>query len=531
MGNQQQQTTQVKKVTATELQTYIMVVQAKLTQNRNKRVELIKRKRKEIVACLEDNNLDIAKAKMESLLREEDYITVFDILGPLCEILKEKVTYMLLNDKCPDDLRAPVDTIIYSSTRLEIDEMHKIRDLVGQRYGELYITKANSNTDLLVNVNVVDKLKIKPASDQYLIARLKQLCREEKIDFDFPQEIIAPCMDSFEPLKNPQGNTFEDQFKNYTDMGYNNPNMNYNQIGNPNFNQMGNPSSTQGMNYNSMENPNFQNPSGNYQQSFLPNQNFDQNQNFNQGYGGNNPSFNQNQNLNNNQNFNQGLGGNLNFNQNQNLNNNQNFSQSGSSGFGSNFSQHSSVNPNVNTGQFGKPTTNQNMNMNMNEFTTGGGPNSGSALHGTNPDNKGFPSRSVIMNPGPNMNTNLNSHHEELGSSYNNNSPTLSKTNFSNPYEINKHDDSFNVIKSNQSSYNPYRDDFQNPNQGQDNNISGSSFPRSSVQGKVYTNEQPSTPMGGEDLALPQVHKSTMGTVDELFPKPRNNNSDFPSTK
>ena len=36
-------------------------------------------------------NLDIAKAKMESIIRLEDTITVYDILGPLCEILKERI--------------------------------------------------------------------------------------------------------------------------------------------------------------------------------------------------------------------------------------------------------------------------------------------------------------------------------------------------------------------------------------------------------------------------------------------------------
>jgi hypothetical protein len=506
MGNQQQSSQPTKKVTPTELQTYIMVVQAKLTQNRNKKVEIIKKKRKEIAACLQDNNLDIAKAKMESLLREEDFITVFDILGPLCEILKEKVTYMLMSDKCPDDLRAIVDSLVFASTRLEIDELHKIRALVGNRYGELYITKANSNADQLVNVNVVEKLKIKPASDQYLVARLKQLCREEKIEFDFPQEIIAPIVDSFEPIKNPQGTAFEDQFKNYTDMsGFSNNssnqnmNMNYGQ----NFNTMGEPQNFGGQGYNQI-NPNSNNQF-NYQQSFNPG-NYNLNQNQNQNFNLNHQSFQPNaQNFNyNQQNFQPHP---QNFSQ-PNFSNNPSFSQPGSSGFGSNLNNSTSQS--------------KNMNLNMNEFVTGGGPNTNPNLQ-INPSNKGFPTESVIF-PGPNLQTQFGN--PDLGTSYNNNSPTISKNNFGDSlYEKSNPN---NINPNNQSSYNPYRDDFSDI---KPQNSMGSSFQRGSVQNKVYTNDHNSTPSGGDEVSFPKVQQSSMGTVDDLFPRPKGGNNDFPTAK
>jgi hypothetical protein len=299
MGNKEvKQTSTAPKVNpTTELQTYIMIVQAKLTQNRNKKVEMIRKKRKDIVSCLEDNNLDIAKAKMDSLIREEDYITVFDILGPLCEILKEKVSYLILSEKCPDDLRATVDTIVYSSTRLEIDELHKIRDLIKKKYGELFVSKANSNADCLVNVNVVEKLKVKPAADQYVVARLKQLCREDNVNYEFPQDVI-PVTTSFEPFNNypnnfSGGNTgggdgsggvvYPNMHQRTGHMEYIHSNQydpNFNMGGGQNFNQQGgqlggypNPDSNPNSNFPSVQN--FQ-PQQNYPQNYDPNQNFNQ---------------------------------------------------------------------------------------------------------------------------------------------------------------------------------------------------------------------------------------------------------------
>ena len=113
--------------TAMEIKTYIMVGQNKLTLFRNKKVNVIKQKRQEIGKCLRENNLDVAKAKMDTLTKDEDIITCYDILGPICEILKEKVTYLLSSNECPPDLRAPLDTLMYAASRLEIEELHKLK--------------------------------------------------------------------------------------------------------------------------------------------------------------------------------------------------------------------------------------------------------------------------------------------------------------------------------------------------------------------------------------------------------------------
>ena len=199
MGNENNKgrTPQKKQYTASEVKTYLLLIQNRFSLYRNKRIDSIKQKKREIENCLKQNNLDIAKAKMDSIIREEDMITVFDILSPLCEILKERVTYIMSSSQCPPDLRAQLDSVIYASTRVEIQEFPILRDFILSKYGVNYIQKADSNADRLVNVNLVEKLKVKPASDQFLIIRLKQLCKERKINFEFPEMIEeAPNFDS-----------------------------------------------------------------------------------------------------------------------------------------------------------------------------------------------------------------------------------------------------------------------------------------------------------------------------------------------
>ena len=219
MGNDQKDKgpTVVPMPTPAEIKTYIMIAQTKLNLFRNKKLDQIRKKKAEIAQSLKENNLDVAKAKMDSLIREEDYITTYDILGPLLEILKERVTYIITSNECPPDLRAQLDSVIYASNRLEFEELLKLRDLIMRKYGSAYIQKAENNVDRLVNVNLVEKLKIKPASDAFLIIRLKQLCKEKKIPFEFPSEIISDIPGDIgnNPFGAPGNNPYGGDFNPY----------------------------------------------------------------------------------------------------------------------------------------------------------------------------------------------------------------------------------------------------------------------------------------------------------------------------
>jgi hypothetical protein len=257
MGNKdsKQQAYVPPPVRPIEVRTYFMSCQAKMGLYRNKKVYEIKRKKEEAISALKQNNLDIAKAKMESIIRLEDTITVYDILGPLCEILKERITYLMEAQEVPPDIKAQLDTIIYASSRIDIDDLYTLRDLVQRKYGAYYIQAADQNKDGLVNINVVEKLKIKPPIDAFLTIRLKQLCKEKKIKYEFPEE-IAPSFDQGMGMGNNfnQGNPYD---VGNNGMGGNNPYDNIGMGNNPygpgNDNFGGNPYS--GGNNNFGDNP------------------------------------------------------------------------------------------------------------------------------------------------------------------------------------------------------------------------------------------------------------------------------------
>lgn len=523
MGNQTQKE-QPLRLNPVELQTHVMVVQTKLNLNRNKKVELIKRKRKEIAACLEDNSLDIAKAKMDSIIKEEDFITVFDILGPLCEILKEKISYLLLSEKCPDDLRATLDTIIYASTRLEIEELHKIRGIVKSKYGELYITKANSNSDSLVNVNVVEKMKIKQAADPYIVARLKQLVKEDNIQYEFPQEVIPVIGTGGSHL------TFETSPENF---GFNNFNGNFQAHNfNNNFNDMGN-----------MNNFNLNNNVSNFNNMNYPNMN--NNIGINNMGGGNNmnisgnPQYNMNNihmsNMNNMKNMNQMNMNNVNqvnqMNMNQmNMNqmnvshvsqmsqmNQMNMNQNNMSQMNMNNSNVRNQNPNVNLsqspGNFNLPNIQtQNLQNNQN-IQNNQSQNMGVNVNLNNNQNinSGLPTQSIVLNPSNIYMNNNNNNNQMNMSNFNQSNFNMTPGNNSVVHSkngINENSVNFNLIDRSvnyqgNESVNPYLGDF-NKNSG----FNKMDVSQQSMGQRLYSNNSVNnqiTPGGFNDINAPSV--------------------------
>ena len=170
------------KITTKDLLPLLNVMQLKTSQAKSKKTHDTLKKKGEIVELLKNNNMDMAMAKMDGILRNDDFIAAYDILIPLTEILKEKCTYLVSNDECPAELRAQLDTIIYAARRIEIEEYMRFKEKIQLKYGEAYIMKADNNSDKLVNANLVEKLGVNIYKDEVKKIRLKYLAREKNIN-------------------------------------------------------------------------------------------------------------------------------------------------------------------------------------------------------------------------------------------------------------------------------------------------------------------------------------------------------------
>ena len=71
---------------------------------------------------------------------------------------KSKLNLLAPSGECPISLRPPLDSIVYASKKLNIDELNQLREKISKMYGEDYIKKASNNEDQIVNQELIQKL-------------------------------------------------------------------------------------------------------------------------------------------------------------------------------------------------------------------------------------------------------------------------------------------------------------------------------------------------------------------------------------
>lgn len=175
-----------------EIKSIFQICSKKITLFRNKKINSLKTIKNEIIKNLREENLEYAKSRMEIYIRNEDYITVCDIIGPFLEILEERFIYIDSSSECPPDLRKQLDSVIYASSYLEIEDFLKLKDIIKRKYGQNYITKAEKNVEKFIDEFLLEKLQVKIFAESFLIMKLKQISDENNINFNFSNESNVP---------------------------------------------------------------------------------------------------------------------------------------------------------------------------------------------------------------------------------------------------------------------------------------------------------------------------------------------------
>jgi hypothetical protein len=171
-----------KPLKSLELQTYILILISKFNLTRNKKLHMIKENLKEVVKSIRNKSLLIAKLKLDTIKTYENHISAMDTLTSICEILKDKVSYLTFSNKCPEDLRSSLDSLIYSSTRIDIDGFYNFREIIAKKFGNDYVINADNNKDGFVEEKIINKLKSVTLPDELLEERLKTIAIEHKLE-------------------------------------------------------------------------------------------------------------------------------------------------------------------------------------------------------------------------------------------------------------------------------------------------------------------------------------------------------------
>ena len=100
-----------------------------------------------------------------------------------CDLLLERIRIITHDKTCPNDLLGPVSTLIWCSERVEIDEFIPVKNQFYYKYGSTFVQEAQSNSNYMVNDEVIKKLSIRPPTAYLVQEYLKEIAKEYHVDW------------------------------------------------------------------------------------------------------------------------------------------------------------------------------------------------------------------------------------------------------------------------------------------------------------------------------------------------------------
>ena len=186
-----------------KLRSLIDTSKNKCKEERAKKIETINKNKSEIIKYIKENDMKSANNKTDNLIKDENYVEVYDILDPILELIKTKCNYIISTTECPEDLRYYLDSLLYATIRLDIDELMTFKDKITKIYGQYYIENAINDKDKKVNKDLIEKLKITTFSDKVIKERQNQLISENQSK---PERTNSPTRSILKKLNNNNNN-------------------------------------------------------------------------------------------------------------------------------------------------------------------------------------------------------------------------------------------------------------------------------------------------------------------------------------
>lgn len=192
----------------TEIRLKLAAIQTKLNLVKNQKTHSIKNIKDELFKYLQQKNLELCKHQMSKIIKEENLIANIDILISTIIILKEKVFFLYTKEKCPEKVLSQLETLIYSSKKLEIDELTSFIQILSKKFGQQFINDAYDNFSGLVNVNVLARFNTK-YNDKYLCLKIREFCQTNNRRFPFNIDLDENVLDDANLQFNREVNLFE----------------------------------------------------------------------------------------------------------------------------------------------------------------------------------------------------------------------------------------------------------------------------------------------------------------------------------
>jgi len=134
--------------------------------------------RRDIATLLERSKIETARVKVETIINEDIYVELLELLELYCETLLARFGLLDQSTRTPDPaISEGVCSVIHAAPRTELKELHILRDLLMHKYGREFSVGVMENRDKCVSDRVMRKLVVASPSAALVDAYLHEIAK------------------------------------------------------------------------------------------------------------------------------------------------------------------------------------------------------------------------------------------------------------------------------------------------------------------------------------------------------------------
>ncbi|TEB38705.1 DUF292-domain-containing protein [Coprinellus micaceus] len=146
-----------------------------------------KASRRDIASLLERGKEETARIKVESLINEDVYIELLELLELYCELLLARFGVLDQNTRIPDPgVAEGVCAIVRAAPSTELKELHILRDILMHKYGREFSVGVMENRDGCVSERVMRKLDLGTPPLELVNGYLSEIARAYGVKWSPP---------------------------------------------------------------------------------------------------------------------------------------------------------------------------------------------------------------------------------------------------------------------------------------------------------------------------------------------------------
>ena len=140
-------------------------------------------RRREIAQLLSDGKEESARIKVEYVIRDELTCQAYEMMDLFVDLLVVRLPLLDQSREVPGDLVEALHSVLYASTRLEVQELKALQPLFSAKFGKEYVQMAMENGEDKVNPRLVHKLAITAPETEEVHKVLARIAKEHKVDW------------------------------------------------------------------------------------------------------------------------------------------------------------------------------------------------------------------------------------------------------------------------------------------------------------------------------------------------------------